>query len=107
MPVPNDPRLNDLTTQTTGDAHYVREAFNNQYNWIALAAVLGFALVSASALPLVVGAGAELIYLSLVSQNDRFRRLVRSRLGDRQKEARDARLQQTLVVLTPDRRARF
>jgi len=103
----DDPRTSDLPADNVGDAHYVREAFNNQYNWIALAAVLGFALVSASALPLVVGAGAELIYLSLVSQNDRFRRLVRSRLGDRQKEARDARLQQTLAVLTPDRRARF
>src|SRR5206468_1159454 len=83
----DDPRTSDLPADNVGDAHYVREAFNNQYNWIALAAVLGFALVSTSALPLVVGAGAELIYLSLVSQNDRFRRLVRSRLAQLQKMA--------------------
>jgi len=35
-----------------------------------------FALVSGSALPVLLGAGLELIYLSLIPQSSRFRRLV-------------------------------
>ncbi len=61
-----------------GDISYVKEAAKLQYNWIALAGIAGFALVSGSALPLLLGAGLELMYLSLVPQNARFQRLVRS-----------------------------
>src|SRR5437879_5229921 len=107
MPLPDDPRLNDLAGGGDRDIHYVREAFNNQYNWILLAATAGFALLSASLLPVIVVAGGELIYLSLVSQNERFRRLVRSRHTDRQRKLMDARLGQMLDLLTGDRRARF
>ena len=61
-----------------GSINYVKAAFHWQYNLITLAGAVGFAVVSASGLPLLLAAGAELIYLSTVPQNSRFQRLVRS-----------------------------
>jgi uncharacterized protein YukE len=51
-----------------GSLSYVKAAFHWQYNLIALAGAVGFAVVSASGLPLILAAGAELIYLSTVPQ---------------------------------------
>ena len=55
-------------------ASYFKEALAWQYNWITLLGLGAFALVSGSGLPLVLAAGAELVYLSLVPQSSRFRR---------------------------------
>src|SRR5262245_16058523 len=104
---PDPTRPEGFETPAAGEPNYVREAFNNQYNWIMLAAAAGFSLVSLSPLPLVIGGGAELIYLSLVSQNKRFQRLVRSRLGARRREATDEQLHEAFGLLTADRRDRF
>ena len=57
---------------------FVKEAFKIQYNWITLAAAGAFAVVSGSLLPVLLAAGAELMYLSIIPQNSRFQRLVRS-----------------------------
>ncbi len=57
---------------------YVKAALKWQYNWIGLAGAAAFALVSGTGLPLVLAAGLELMYMSLVPQSSRFRRLVRS-----------------------------
>jgi len=68
--------------QPTGDQRqeisFVKEAFNLQYNWIALAGAGAFALLSGSFLPIVLAAGVELMYLAIVPQNSRFQRLVKS-----------------------------
>ncbi len=58
--------------------NFVKEALKWQYNWIGLAGAAAFALVTGTGLPLVLAAGLELIYMSLVPQSSRFRRLVRS-----------------------------
>ena len=57
---------------------YVKAALQWQYNWIGLAGAAAFALVSGTGLPLVLAAGLELMYVALVPQSSRFRRLVRS-----------------------------
>jgi len=57
---------------------FVKEAFNLQYNWIALAGAGAFALLSGSFLPIILAGGLELMYLAVVPQNSRFQRLVRS-----------------------------
>jgi len=57
---------------------YVRAALKWQYNWIGLAGAAAFALVSGTGLPLVLAAGLEMIYVAVVPQSSRFRRLVRS-----------------------------
>ena len=59
-------------------ADLVKAALKWQYNWIGLAGAAAFAVISGSALPIILGAGLELIYLSIVPNNSRFQRLVRS-----------------------------
>ena len=67
-----------LTGGSQKDINFVKEAFKVQYNWIALAGMGLFAVVTTSALPLVLAGGLELMYLATISTNSRFQRLVRS-----------------------------
>lgn len=65
--------------------NYVKAAFRWQYNWISLAGAVAFAVISGTALPILLAAGLELMYLAIVPQSSRFRRLVRSwQLADEQ-----------------------
>jgi hypothetical protein len=57
---------------------YVKEAFHLQYNLIALAGAALFSVISFSPLPLLLAGGLELMYLSILPNNPRFQRLVRS-----------------------------
>ncbi len=90
-----------------GDVSYVKAALKWQYNWIAMAGAAGFALVSGSALPILLGAGLELIYLSTVPQNSRFQRLVRSWKFEDQKREREKSLSALFYELPPEMRARY
>src|SRR5919204_5175861 len=72
--------------------NFVKEALKWQYNWIGLAGAAAFALVSGTGLPLVLAAGLELMYLSLVPQSSRFRRLVRSWKYAEEKRRREVSL---------------
>jgi len=90
-----------------GEPNYVKAAFHWQYNWIAMAGAAGFALVSGSALPLLLGAGLEMIYLSTVPQNSRFRRLVRSWSWAEQKKQRQASFDSLFQELPPEMRLRY
>src|SRR5215831_10904288 len=87
--------------------NFVKEALKWQYNWIGLAGAAAFALVAGSGFPLVLAAGLELIYISLVPQSSRFRRLVRSW----QFAAEKKRLEQNLAALfqeiPPEMRIRY
>ena len=86
---------------------YVRAAFQWQYNLIALGAAGLFALISASALPLILGAGAELIYLSTVSHHPAFRRLVRSWRYADEKKLLETRRRNLLRELPPPLQKRY
>ena len=66
------------STQPVDPTNYVKAAFHWQYNWISLAGAAAFALISGTALPILLAAGLELMYLAIVPQSSRFRRLVRS-----------------------------
>ena len=90
-----------------GEPNYLKEAFHLQYNWIALAGAAAFAVVSGSALPLILGAGLELIYLSTVPNNSRFQRLVRSWHFDAEKREREKSLSQLFYELPPAMQARY
>src|ERR1041385_773092 len=99
---PDAPRPDGFETPDAREPNYVRAAFHNQYNWIMLAAVAGFSLLSLNPLPLVIGAGAELMYLSVVSQNQRFQRLVRAKLGAPPRGGADRAVPAGPGLLTPD-----
>jgi chromosome segregation ATPase len=75
MPLGPDP---PTPSPPEDNINYLKAAFHWQYNWIALAGAGVFALVSGTALPVLLAAGLELMYLSVVPQSSRFRRLVRS-----------------------------
>jgi hypothetical protein len=87
--------------------NYVKAAFHLQYNLIALAGAAAFALISVSALPILLAAGLELIYLTIVPRNWRFRRLVRSwHLADQQLKHQQ-QLLQMLQTLSPELQSRY
>jgi hypothetical protein len=88
-------------------ADLVREALKWQYNWIGLAGAALFALLSGTGMPLVLAAGFELIYLSLVPRSSRFRRLVRSWQYAQQKRRREMKLSAMFEEMPPELRTRY
>jgi len=90
-----------------GQVSYVKAALGWQYNWIALAGAAGFALVSGSALPVLLAAGLELIYLSTVPQMSRFQRLVRSWKYAEEKRERAMSLSALFHEMPPEMRTRY
>ena len=87
--------------------NFVRAALKWQYNWIAMAGAAAFAVVSASGLPLILAAGLELIYLSLVPNSGRFQRLVRSWKWEEEKRQHDMKLSAMFHDLPPEMRTRY
>ncbi|MGH9720644.1 MAG: hypothetical protein ACRD8O_10555 [Bryobacteraceae bacterium] len=90
-----------------GEINYVKEALKWQYNWIGLAGAAAFALVSGTGLPIVLAAGLELMYVALVPQSSRFRRLVRSWKYAEEKRRHEEKLRALYKELTPEIRARY
>jgi hypothetical protein len=87
--------------------NYVKAAFHWQYNWISLAGAGLFALVSGTALPILLVAGLELMYLALVPQSSRFRRLVRSWQLAEDQLKHQQRLNAMLQNLSPEMQSRY
>jgi hypothetical protein len=86
---------------------FVKAALKWQYNWIGLAGAAAFALLSGTGLPLLLAAGFELIYLSLVPQSSAFRRLVRSWKYAEEKRRKEVKLTQMFMELPPEMRTRY
>ena len=89
------------------DISYVKEAFKIQYNWITLAGLGALAVITGSALPLILAGGLELMYLAVVPQNWRFQRLVRSWHFAAEQQAREKQLSEMLRALPPDMQTRY
>jgi len=89
------------------NTNFVKEALKWQYNWIGLAGAAAFALVAGSGFPLVLAAGLELIYISLVPQSSRFRRLVRSWQFAAEKKRLEQNLQALFQEIPPEMRIRY
>ncbi len=86
---------------------YVKAAFKWQYNWIILSGLGLLALISQNPMPLVLAAGVELIYLSLLPQSSRFRRLVRSWKYAEEKRRLEMQLVAQFQALPPEMRLRY
>jgi hypothetical protein len=89
------------------DISFVKEAFNIQYNWIALGGAAAFALVTGTAIPLALAGGLELMYLAVVSQHPRFQRLVRSWKFAEEQQQHEQKLSELLRSLPPDMQGRY
>jgi hypothetical protein len=89
------------------DINFVKEAFNIQYNWIALGGAAAFALITGTAIPIALAGGLELMYLAVVSQHPRFQRLVRSWKFAEQQKLNEQKLGDMLRSLPPDMQGRY
>src|SRR6476620_12493274 len=89
------------------NTNFVKQALKWQYNWIGLAGAAAFALVAGSGFPLVLAAGLELIYISLVPQSSRFRRMVRSWQYAAEKKQIEQKLQAMFQEIPPEMRVRY
>ena len=89
------------------EINFVKEAFNLQYNWIALAGACAFSIVSGSLLPIILAGGAELMYLAVVSQNWRFQRLVRSWKFGEALQRQQEQYAEMLNNLSPEAKSRY
>src|SRR5436190_7122594 len=87
--------------------NFVKEALRWQYNWIGLAGAALFAIVSGTGLPLVLAAGLELLYVAIVPQSSRFRRLVRSWKYAEEKRRHDQKLKIIFDELPEPVKARY
>lgn len=97
----------DQLQASVDKTNYVKAAFHWQYNLISLAGAAAFALITTSALPLLLAAGLELMYLAIVPQNWRFRRLVRSwQLAEEQLKHQE-KLNEMLRNLSPEMQSRY
>ena len=90
-----------------GSSNYIKEAFQWQYNVIGLAGAAALAVISGTALPVILAAGVELMYLAVVPQSSRFRRLVRSWQYEDEKKAHDAKVRAMQQQLPADVRERY
>jgi hypothetical protein len=86
---------------------FVKAALKWQYNWIGLAGAAAFAIVSGSGLPLVLAAGLELIYVAVVPQSSRFRRLVRSWQYAEEKKKHEEKTRAIFMDLPESVKARY
>ncbi len=86
---------------------YVKAALKWQYNWIGLLGAAVFAVVSGTGLPIVLAAGVELMYMALVPQSSRFRRLVRSWKYAAEKREHEKRLNEMYQDLPVEMRSRY
>ncbi|HET9166788.1 MAG TPA: hypothetical protein VFP11_12385 [Candidatus Angelobacter sp.] len=89
------------------DINFVKEAFNIQYNWIALGGAAAFALVTGTVIPIALAGGLELMYLAVVSQHPRFQRLVRSWKFAEEQKLNEQKLGDMLRSLPPDMQGRY
>jgi len=90
-----------------GPSAFLKAAFKWQYNLIALGGVAAFAVLSGSALPLVLAAGVEMIYLSVIPHNRRFQRLVRSWQYAEEKKQHNLKINEMFQQLPPETRLRY
>ncbi|MFY9647346.1 MAG: hypothetical protein WAK29_19350 [Terriglobales bacterium] len=103
--MPQDDQARPQTPQE--DVNYVKEAFHSQYNWIAMGGVSVFALLSGTFLPIILGAGLEMIYLAVVPQSSRFRRLIRSLKFAEEQRKHQEKLNEMLRNLPPEMESRY
>ncbi len=95
-----------LTDSELTQGDYIKAAFKWQYNLIGLIGAAAYSVISGSPLPLVLASGLELMYLALLPQNSRFRRLARSWKFEDKKREQKKRLNEIYRNLPTEMRSR-
>ncbi len=93
------------------EPNYLSHAFKSQYNLIGIGTALGFALLSANPLPLILLLGAQLVVLPLVAGSERYQRAIRAKMleDERQQKQANRRLEasEMLRLLSDPERHRY
>lgn len=105
--VPSGPRLPAKRPEPTKGPGYTGAAFGNRWNLGLLAGAAGISLATLSPLPLILAAGAELVYLGTVPGMRRFQRLVDSRRRHVRLAEAQALDGQLYAALSPNQQATF
>jgi len=85
----------------------LKRAFNNQYNYILIGGAALFAVATFSWVPLLIGAGAEGLWLVLGSDSSVFRRWVALQEGKERKAEVERRAAEAMKSLAPSYLDRF
>ncbi len=72
------------------EPNYLSLAFKSQYNLISLGTAIGFALLSANPLPILLVLGAQMIVLPLVAGSERYQRAIKAKLMEDEKQQKQA-----------------
>jgi hypothetical protein len=93
------------------EPNYLSQAFKSQYNLIGIGTAVGFALLSANPLPLLLMLGAQLVVLPLVAGSERYQRAIKAKMleDERQEKQANRRLEasEMLRVLSDPERHRY
>ena len=93
------------------EPNYLSLAFKSQYNLITLGTAIGFALLSANPLPVLLVLGAQMIVLPLVAGSERYQRAIKAKLmeDERQQKQASRRLEasEMLRALSDQERHRY
>jgi hypothetical protein len=93
------------------EPNYLSHAFKSQYNLISLGTAIGFALLSANPLPVLLCLGAQMIVLPLVAGSERYQRAIKAKMleDERQQKQASRRLEasEMLRVLSDQERHRY
>lgn len=93
------------------EPNYLSHAFKSQYNLIGLGTAVGFALLSANPLPLLLMLGAQLVVLPLLAGSERYQRAIKAKMleDERQQKQVNRRLEgsEMLRVLSDTERHRY
>jgi hypothetical protein len=85
----------------------LKRAFANQYNYIFLGGAALFAVTTFSWIPLLLGAGAEALWLVLGADSSLFRRWVAVQEGKERQAEVERRAEEALASLSPSYLTRF
>ena len=97
--------VDNLNWQDAKDQiNYTKEAFFNQYNVISLVGLGIFTLMGGGIPAVLIGAGAEMIYLAFTPEMKRFRRAIESRKYHEKRVAKSARMHEQVRTLNPNDR---
>lgn len=90
-----------------GDENYVQSAFLNRANLAVLGGAAVASLALLNPLPILVAAGAELVYLGIVPSLPRFKRAVRARRAEERHSADQEATEAMLEGLSPNQRESY
>ena len=101
--MPDNITLTDVKKQV----NYAKEAFLSQYNIISLFGLGVFSALGGGIPALMIGLGAEMLYMAFIPEMKRFQRMVNSRKFEEERMAKRAKLFESIRMLNLQDRKKY